>query len=114
MIRALLVAVCLAVFPYPGSSRILESGNENDYEVEYPQEVAELANGGVEDAQPETNYEDTIYEEPVVLHLDGNKICHRGSCIVFPKKPSAENQAYNLHSGVPVPPDNPRPRPGCH
>nr|UMW88180.1 snake venom metalloproteinases P-III precursor [Psammophis schokari] len=85
MIQAVLVAVCLAVFPYPGSSRILESGNENDYEVEYPQEVASLPNGGVEDAQPETNYEDAIYEEPAVLHLDGNR-------------------AYKLHSGVPVPP----------
>nr|UMW88205.1 snake venom metalloproteinases P-III precursor [Rhamphiophis oxyrhynchus] len=44
MIRALLVTVCLAVFPYQGSSVILESGNENDYEVENLQEVAELAN----------------------------------------------------------------------
>nr|ABU68515.1 SVMP-PP-Psa8 [Psammophis mossambicus] len=87
MIRALLVAVCLAVFPYQGSSRILESGNVNDYEVEYPQEVAELANGGVEDAQPETNYEDAIYEEPVVLHIDGKRV-------------------YNLHGGVHTPPWN--------
>nr|ABU68525.1 SVMP-PP-Psa18 [Psammophis mossambicus] len=74
MIQALLVAVCLAVFPYQGSSIILESGNENDYGVEYPQEVAELANGGVEDVQPETNYEDEVYEEPVVLHLDGKRV----------------------------------------
>nr|UMW88173.1 snake venom metalloproteinases P-III precursor [Psammophis schokari] len=74
MIRALLVAVCLAVFPYQGTAIILESGNENDYEVEYPQEVAELANGGDEDAQPETNYEDAIYEELVVLNLDENRL----------------------------------------
>nr|ABU68512.1 SVMP-PP-Psa5 [Psammophis mossambicus] len=95
MIRALLVAVCLAVFPYPGSSIILESGNENDYEVEYPQEMAELANGGVEDVQPETNYEDEVYEEPVVLHLDGKRV-------------------YNLLGSVPAPPWQPharRPRP---
>nr|UMW88178.1 snake venom metalloproteinases P-III precursor [Psammophis schokari] len=95
MIRALLVAVCLAVFPYQGSSITLESGNVDDYEVEYPQEVAALANGGDEDAQPETNYEDAIYEEPVVLHLDGKRV-------------------YNLHASVPAPPWQPharRPRP---
>nr|UMW88202.1 snake venom metalloproteinases P-III precursor [Rhamphiophis oxyrhynchus] len=53
MIQALLVTICLMVFPYQGSSVILESGNENDYEVEYAQEVAELAKGDVQDAQPE-------------------------------------------------------------
>nr|ABU68513.1 SVMP-PP-Psa6 [Psammophis mossambicus] len=128
MIQALLVAVCLAVFPYQalsasgegrrisaikhthkrghhhhnrhphhllGSSRILESGNVNDYEVQYPQEVAALANGEVENAQPQTTYEDAVYEEPVVLHLDGKRV-------------------YNLHGSVPAPPWQPharRPRP---
>nr|UMW88177.1 snake venom metalloproteinases P-III precursor [Psammophis schokari] len=90
MIRALLVAVCLAVFPYQGSSASLESRNVNDYEVEYPQEVVALPNGGVEDAQPETDYEDATYKEPVVLHLDGNRV-------------------DNLHGAVP-----PMGSPPCH
>nr|UMW88191.1 snake venom metalloproteinases P-III precursor [Rhamphiophis oxyrhynchus] len=98
MIRALLVTVCLAVFPYQGSSVILESGNENDYEVEILQEVAELAKGGVQDAQPETKYEDTMqYElqvngEPGVLHLKGKKICFGRFCITLSKKKSAVHQ----------------------
>nr|Q10749.3 RecName: Full=Snake venom metalloproteinase-disintegrin-like mocarhagin; Short=MOC; Short=Mocarhagin-1; Short=SVMP; AltName: Full=Zinc metalloproteinase mocarhagin; Flags: Precursor [Naja mossambica]AAM51550.1 mocarhagin 1 [Naja mossambica] len=79
MIQALLVAICLAVFPYQGSSIILESGNVNDYEVVYPQKVPALSKGGVQNPQPETKYEDTMqYEfhvngEPVVLHLERNK-----------------------------------------
>ncbi|KAG8141326.1 hypothetical protein E2320_006957 [Naja naja] len=79
MIQALLVTICLAVFPYQGSSIILESGNVNDYEVVYPQKVPALLKGGVQNPQPETKYEDTMqYEfqvngEPVVLHLERNK-----------------------------------------
>nr|ABQ01139.1 nigrescease-1 [Cryptophis nigrescens] len=79
MIQALLVTICLAVFPYQGSSIILESGNVNDYEVVYPQKVPALPKGGVQNPQPETKYEDTMqYEfhvngEPVVLHLERNK-----------------------------------------
>nr|UMW88172.1 snake venom metalloproteinases P-III precursor [Psammophis schokari] len=92
MIRALLVAVCLAVFPYQGSPIILESGNENDYEVEYPKEVAARPQRGVDEAQPETDYEDAIYEEPVVLNLDGNRLS-------------------NSRRGVPFIPPRPRPRP---
>nr|ABQ01132.1 carinatease-1 [Tropidechis carinatus] len=74
MIQALLVTICFTVFPYQGSSIILESGNVNDYEVVYPQKVP-----GVQNPQPETKYEDTMqYEfhvngEPVVLHLERNK-----------------------------------------
>nr|UMW88284.1 snake venom metalloproteinases toxin [Vipera transcaucasiana] len=77
MIRALLVAVCLAVFPYQGISIILESGNINDYEVVYPQKVTALPKGAIQ--QPEQKYEDAMqYEfkvkgEPVVLHLEKNK-----------------------------------------
>nr|D5LMJ3.1 RecName: Full=Zinc metalloproteinase-disintegrin-like atrase-A; AltName: Full=Snake venom metalloproteinase; Short=SVMP; Flags: Precursor [Naja atra]ADF43026.1 metalloproteinase atrase A [Naja atra] len=79
MIQALLVIICLAVFPHQGSSIILESGNVNDYEVVYPQKVPALLKGGVQNPQPETKYEDTMrYEfqvngEPVVLHLERNK-----------------------------------------
>uniref|UniRef100_A0A098M142 Metalloproteinase (Type III) 3d n=1 Tax=Hypsiglena sp. JMG-2014 TaxID=1550645 RepID=A0A098M142_9SAUR len=79
MIQALLVTICLAVFPYQGSSIILESGNINDYEVVYPQKVPALPKGGLQNAEPETMYEDTMkYEfkvngEPVVLHLERNK-----------------------------------------
>nr|A8QL49.1 RecName: Full=Zinc metalloproteinase-disintegrin-like BmMP; AltName: Full=Snake venom metalloproteinase; Short=SVMP; Flags: Precursor [Bungarus multicinctus]ABN72537.1 metalloproteinase [Bungarus multicinctus] len=79
MIQALLVTICLAVFPYQGSSIILESGNVNDYEVVYPQKVPLLPKGGVQNPQPKTKYEDTVqYEfevngEPVVLHLERNK-----------------------------------------
>uniref|UniRef100_A0A098M221 Metalloproteinase (Type III) 14a n=1 Tax=Hypsiglena sp. JMG-2014 TaxID=1550645 RepID=A0A098M221_9SAUR len=79
MIQALLVTICLAVFPYQGSSIILESGNVNDYEVVYPQKVPALPKGGLQNAEPETKYEDTMqYElkvngEPVVLHLERNK-----------------------------------------
>nr|UMW88183.1 snake venom metalloproteinases P-III precursor [Psammophis subtaeniatus] len=97
MIRALLVAVCLAVFPYQGSSRILETGNVNDYEVEYPQEVSALTKGGVENAQSETKYEDTVpYEfqlnrEPGVLHLKKKKFCLKNFCFTFSrKKPRAK------------------------
>nr|UMW88159.1 snake venom metalloproteinases P-III precursor [Malpolon monspessulanus] len=99
MIRALLVIVCLAVFPYQGSSVIVESGNKNDYEVEYPEEVAALAKGGVQDAQPEANYEeDTMpYEfqlngEPGVLHLKRKRMCFGNFCITFSKKKSAAQQ----------------------
>nr|UMW88200.1 snake venom metalloproteinases P-III precursor [Rhamphiophis oxyrhynchus] len=94
MIRALLVTICLAVFPYQGSSVILESGNVNDYEVEYPQEVAALVKGVVQDAQPETKYEDTMqYEfqlngEPGVLHLERKRICFGSLCITIPKRKS--------------------------
>uniref|UniRef100_A0A182C6B6 Metalloproteinase n=1 Tax=Phalotris mertensi TaxID=1260334 RepID=A0A182C6B6_9SAUR len=79
MIQALLVTICLVVFPYQGSSIILESGNVNDYEVMYPQKVQALPKGGLQNAEPETQYEDTMqYEfqvngEPVVLHLERNK-----------------------------------------
>uniref|UniRef100_A0A182C5R2 Metalloproteinase n=1 Tax=Phalotris mertensi TaxID=1260334 RepID=A0A182C5R2_9SAUR len=79
MIQALLVTICLVVFPYQGSSIILESGNVNDYEVVYPQKVQALPKGGLQNAEPETQYEDTMqYEfqvngEPVVLHLERNK-----------------------------------------
>nr|UMW88211.1 snake venom metalloproteinases P-III precursor [Rhamphiophis oxyrhynchus] len=98
MIRALLVTVCLAVFPYQGSSVILESGNENDYEVEILQEVAELAKGGVQDTQPETKYEDTMqYElqvngEPGVLHLRRKKICIGKICVFLSKSKPAVHQ----------------------
>nr|ABG26980.1 metalloproteinase isoform 3 [Sistrurus catenatus edwardsi] len=74
MIEVLLVTICLAVFPYQGSSIILESGNVNDYEVVYPRKVTALPKGAV---QP--NYEDAMqYEfkvngESVVLHLEKNK-----------------------------------------
>uniref|UniRef100_A0A098M208 Metalloproteinase (Type III) 9a n=1 Tax=Hypsiglena sp. JMG-2014 TaxID=1550645 RepID=A0A098M208_9SAUR len=79
MIQALLVTICLAVFPYQGSCIILESGNVNDYELVYPQKVPALPSGGLQNAEPENKYEDTIqYEfkvngEPVVLHLERNK-----------------------------------------
>nr|UMW88182.1 snake venom metalloproteinases P-III precursor [Psammophis subtaeniatus] len=96
MIRALLVAVFLAVFPYQASSIILESRNENDYEVVYPQEVGELLKG-VPDAQPETKYEDTVpYEfqlnrEPGVLHLKKKRFCLKNFCFTFSrKKPRAK------------------------
>nr|UMW88163.1 snake venom metalloproteinases P-III precursor [Malpolon monspessulanus] len=88
MIRALLVIVCLAVFPYQGISIILESGNENDYEVEYPEEVAALAKGGIQDAQPETQYEDTMQAEfqpngePGVLQSIKTVCSYSGSCII--------------------------------
>uniref|UniRef100_A0A194ATG8 Metalloproteinase type III 8b n=1 Tax=Sistrurus tergeminus TaxID=8757 RepID=A0A194ATG8_SISTE len=74
MIQVLLVTICLAAFPYQGSSIILESGNVNDYEVVYPRKVTALPKGA---AQPK--YEDAMqYEfkmngEPVVLHLEKNK-----------------------------------------
>nr|ABK63559.1 metalloproteinase precursor [Demansia vestigiata] len=79
MIQALLVTICFMVFPYQGSSIILESGNVNDYEVVYPQKVPALPKGGVQNPQPETKYEDTmqykfhVNGEPVVLHLERNK-----------------------------------------
>ncbi|XP_070621429.1 zinc metalloproteinase-disintegrin-like atragin [Erythrolamprus reginae] len=79
MIQALLVTIYLAVFPYQGSSIILESGNVNDYELVYPQKVPSLPKGGFQKAEPETEYEDKMkYEfhvngEPVVLHLERNK-----------------------------------------
>ncbi|KAM3830892.1 zinc metalloproteinase-disintegrin-like daborhagin-K [Vipera latastei] len=77
MIQVLLVTICLAVFPYQGSSKTLKSGNVNDYEVVNPQAVTGLPKGAVK--QPEKKYEDAMqYEfelngEPVVLHLEKNK-----------------------------------------
>ncbi|XP_013929562.1 PREDICTED: zinc metalloproteinase-disintegrin-like VLAIP-B [Thamnophis sirtalis] len=53
MIQALLVAICLVVFPYQGTSIILESGNVNDYEVVYPQKVHSLPKGEVQNAELE-------------------------------------------------------------
>ncbi|KAK9395195.1 VENOM COMPONENT: snake venom metalloproteinase-mad-1b [Crotalus adamanteus] len=74
MIQILLVTICLAVFPYQGSSIILESGNVNDYEVVYPRKVTALPKGAVqlkyEDAM---QYEFKVNGEPVVLHLEKNK-----------------------------------------
>nr|UMW88162.1 snake venom metalloproteinases P-III precursor [Malpolon monspessulanus] len=89
MIRALLVIVCLAVFPYQGSSVIVESGNENDYEVEYPEEVAALAKGGFQDAQPETSEETMEFQlngEPEVSNVAADRHCFRGHCWTVPKK----------------------------
>nr|CAJ01686.1 Group I snake venom metalloproteinase [Echis ocellatus] len=77
MIQVLLVTICLAVFPYQGSSKTLKSGNVNDYEVVNPQKITGLPVGAVK--QPEKKYEDAVqYEfevngEPVVLHLEKNK-----------------------------------------
>nr|ADI47703.1 metalloproteinase [Echis coloratus] len=77
MIQVLLVTICLAVFPYQGSSKTLKSGNVNDYEVVNPQKITGLPVGAVK--QPEKKYEDALqYEfevngEPVVLHLEKNK-----------------------------------------
>ncbi|XP_015681823.1 zinc metalloproteinase/disintegrin-like [Protobothrops mucrosquamatus] len=51
MIHVLLVTICLAVFPYQGTSIILESGNVNDYEVVYPQKVTALPKGAVQQKQ---------------------------------------------------------------
>ncbi|XP_032085107.1 zinc metalloproteinase-disintegrin-like ohanin [Thamnophis elegans] len=78
MIQGLLVTVCLAVFPYQGSSIILEAGNVNDYEVVYPQKIHPLPKSRIESEQ-KMKYEDTMkYEfkvngEPVVLHLEKNR-----------------------------------------
>ncbi|XP_063167432.1 zinc metalloproteinase-disintegrin-like ohanin [Candoia aspera] len=81
MVRALLVTICLAVFPYQGSST-KEFGRANNYEIVYPQKLHALHKRVLEEAQkPEqkSNYEDTVqYEmkvngEKVVLHLEKNK-----------------------------------------
>nr|UMW88197.1 snake venom metalloproteinases P-III precursor [Rhamphiophis oxyrhynchus] len=86
MIQALLVTLCLAVFPYQGNSVILESGNVNDYEVEYPQEVAALPKEGVHDAQPLNSYDHTweyqfqVAGLNVVVQKIGTRFCFRNSC----------------------------------
>nr|QGC85373.1 metalloproteinase [Dispholidus typus] len=78
MIQALLVTICLAVFPYQGRSIILESGTVNDYEVVYPKKISALPKG-VQNPEQESKYEDIMqYEfqvngEPVVLHLERTK-----------------------------------------
>uniref|UniRef100_A0A194APP5 Metalloproteinase type II 7a n=1 Tax=Agkistrodon piscivorus TaxID=8715 RepID=A0A194APP5_9SAUR len=74
MIQVLLVTLCLAAFPYQGSSIILESGNVNDYEVLYPQKVTALPKGAVQPKYEDTmQYEFKVNGEPVVLHLEKNK-----------------------------------------
>uniref|UniRef100_A0A6B2F1H4 Peptidase M12B domain-containing protein n=1 Tax=Bothriechis nigroviridis TaxID=88079 RepID=A0A6B2F1H4_BOTNI len=74
MIQVLLVTICLAVFPYQGSSIILESGNVNDYEVVYPRKVTALPKGAVQPKYEDTmQYEFKVNKEPVVLHLEKNK-----------------------------------------
>nr|Q3BER3.2 RecName: Full=Disintegrin EO4A; AltName: Full=Dim-3 SP6; AltName: Full=Eo-10; AltName: Full=Eo-10c1; Flags: Precursor [Echis ocellatus]CAJ40964.1 RGD-containing dimeric disintegrin EO4A subunit precursor [Echis ocellatus] len=52
MIPVLLVTICLAVFPFQGSSIILESGNINDYEIVYPKKVNVLPTGAMNSAHP--------------------------------------------------------------
>ncbi|XP_058050817.1 LOW QUALITY PROTEIN: zinc metalloproteinase-disintegrin-like NaMP [Ahaetulla prasina] len=79
MIQALLATICVVVFPYQGSSTILESGKVKDYEVVYPQKLLPLPKRGIERREEKTKYEDTMkYEfqvngEPVVLNLEKNK-----------------------------------------
>nr|QIV64745.1 MAD-3a [Crotalus horridus] len=74
MIQVLLVTICLAAFPYQGSSIILESGNVNDYEVVYPRKVTALPKGAVQPKYEDTmQYELKVNGEPVVLHLEKNK-----------------------------------------
>uniref|UniRef100_A0A194AQ28 Metalloproteinase type III 11 n=1 Tax=Sistrurus miliarius barbouri TaxID=8759 RepID=A0A194AQ28_SISMB len=74
MIQVLLVTICLAVFPYQGSSIILESGNVNDYEVVYPRKVTALPKGAVQPKYEDAmQYEFKVNGEPVVLHLEKNK-----------------------------------------
>uniref|UniRef100_A0A194APM5 Metalloproteinase type III 9b n=1 Tax=Sistrurus tergeminus TaxID=8757 RepID=A0A194APM5_SISTE len=74
MIQVLLVTICLAVFPYQGSSIILGSGNVNDYEVVYPRKVTALPKGAVQQKYEDAmQYEFKVNGEPVVLHLEKNK-----------------------------------------
>nr|Q7SZD9.1 RecName: Full=Zinc metalloproteinase/disintegrin ussurin; Contains: RecName: Full=Snake venom metalloproteinase ussurin; Short=SVMP; Contains: RecName: Full=Disintegrin ussurin; Flags: Precursor [Gloydius ussuriensis]AAP20640.1 metalloproteinase/disintegrin ussurin precursor [Gloydius ussuriensis] len=74
MIQVLLVTICLAAFPYQGSSIILESGNVNDYEIVYPRKVTALPKGAVQPKYEDTmQYELKVNGEPVVLHLEKNK-----------------------------------------
>nr|AAD45801.1 platelet aggregation inhibitor/metalloproteinase precursor [Deinagkistrodon acutus] len=74
MIQVLLVTICLAAFPYQGSSIILESGKVNDYAVVYPQRLAPLPEGAVQQKYEDTmQYEFKVNGEPVVLHLEKNK-----------------------------------------
>nr|P30403.2 RecName: Full=Zinc metalloproteinase/disintegrin; Contains: RecName: Full=Snake venom metalloproteinase rhodostoxin; Short=SVMP; AltName: Full=Hemorrhagic protein; Contains: RecName: Full=Disintegrin rhodostomin; Short=RHO; Short=RHOD; AltName: Full=Disintegrin kistrin; AltName: Full=Platelet aggregation activation inhibitor; Flags: Precursor [Calloselasma rhodostoma]AAA49196.1 precursor [Calloselasma rhodostoma] len=74
MIQVLLVTICLAAFPYQGSSIILESGNVNDYEVVYPRKVIALSEGAAQQKYEDTmQYEFKVNGEPVVLHLEKNK-----------------------------------------
>nr|QIV64944.1 MDC-6a [Crotalus atrox] len=74
MIQVLLVTICLAVFPYQGSSIILESGNVNDYEIVYPRKVTAVPKGAVQPKYEDTmQYELKVNGEPVVLHLEKNK-----------------------------------------
>uniref|UniRef100_A0A1L8D5X2 Snake venom metalloproteinase n=1 Tax=Bothrops atrox TaxID=8725 RepID=A0A1L8D5X2_BOTAT len=74
MIQVLLITICLAVFPYQGSSIILESGSVNDYEVVYPRKVTALPKGAVQPKYEDTmQYEFKVNGEPVVLHLEKNK-----------------------------------------
>uniref|UniRef100_A0A194ARP3 Metalloproteinase type I 1 n=1 Tax=Agkistrodon piscivorus TaxID=8715 RepID=A0A194ARP3_9SAUR len=74
MIQVLLVTLCLAAFPYQGSSIILESGNVNDYEVVYPRKVTPEPKGAVQPKYEDAmQYELKVNGEPVVLHLERNK-----------------------------------------
>uniref|UniRef100_J3S831 Snake venom metalloproteinase (Type III) 5 n=1 Tax=Crotalus adamanteus TaxID=8729 RepID=J3S831_CROAD len=74
MIQVLLVTICLAVFPYQGSSIILESGNANDYEVVYPRKVTALPKGAIQQKYEDAmQYELKVNGESVVLHLEKNK-----------------------------------------
>nr|AEH59577.1 metalloprotease PIII [Trimeresurus gracilis] len=74
MIQVLLVTICLVIFPYQGSSIILESGNVNDYEVVYPRKVAAVPKGAVQQKYEDTmQYEFKVNGEPVILHLEKNK-----------------------------------------
>nr|Q9PW36.1 RecName: Full=Snake venom metalloproteinase acutolysin-C; Short=SVMP; Flags: Precursor [Deinagkistrodon acutus]AAD51823.1 acutolysin F [Deinagkistrodon acutus] len=74
MIQVLLVTICLAALPYQGSSIMLESGKVNDYEVVYPQRLAPLPEGAVQQKYEDTmQYEFKVNGETIVLHLEKNK-----------------------------------------
>ncbi|XP_063166975.1 zinc metalloproteinase-disintegrin-like NaMP isoform X2 [Candoia aspera] len=81
MIQGLLVTICLAVFPYQGSST-KEFWRASNYEIVYPQKLHALHKrdlGEAQKSEQKTKYEDTLqYEikmngEKVVLHLGKNK-----------------------------------------
>nr|Q90220.1 RecName: Full=Zinc metalloproteinase/disintegrin; Contains: RecName: Full=Snake venom metalloproteinase; Short=SVMP; Contains: RecName: Full=Disintegrin halystatin; AltName: Full=Disintegrin adinbitor; AltName: Full=Disintegrin brevicaudin-1b; Flags: Precursor [Gloydius halys]BAA06025.1 prepro-halystatin [Gloydius halys] len=74
MIQVLLITICLAVFPFQGSSIVLDSGNLNEFEVVYPEKVTALPRAAVKNKYEDAmQYEFKVNGEPLLLHLERNK-----------------------------------------
>ncbi|KAL7981405.1 hypothetical protein Chor_002301 [Crotalus horridus] len=93
MIQVLLVTICLAAFPYQGSSIILESGNVNDYEVVYPRKVTVLPKGAV---QPKLN----LIHQDIQLENEILNLCRKVILRSYSSKHQPELFAFQYEDAM--------------